>query len=429
MPRVLVVDDEKDIRSSLRGILTDEGLEVLEAENGRRAVELARKERPDVVLLDVWMPDGDGLEILRELRKEFPPPEVIMISGHGTIETAVRATQWGACDFVEKPFSLEGLLRAVSSALRRREENPEAEPSSAHGLPLPRPVRTPGGTVPQRTIRRSVVATGHGLHSGQKTGLLLRPLPPDSGIVFTNLSGDAFLPLDFRYAESTGYATSLYGCGLRVRTVEHLLAVFHAYGITNCLVKVEKEVPVFDGSAAPLCELVESAGIEEQDAKVEELVLERAVELEFASDPPKKIVATPAPTFSLEYELAYPPPIGRQVYRYEHEGPEAFRRELAPARTFGLLDDIKALTALGMAHGGRLDNCVLVGEQGVLNTPLRFPDEFARHKVLDLMGDLYLLGRPLRASVRAQCTGHRENLAFLRALGCARDPGPVSSSA
>src|SRR5512144_2139086 len=120
MPTVLVVDDEPEIRSSLRGVLSDEGLRVVEATDGREALDLCRAERPELVLLDVWMPEVDGIELLRTLQEEPGRPQVIMISGHGNIETAVQATKLGAFDFIEKPFSIDALLAVVNRALEHR---------------------------------------------------------------------------------------------------------------------------------------------------------------------------------------------------------------------------------------------------------------------------------------------------------------------
>ena len=141
MPTVLVVDDESEIRASLRGVLNDEGLRVLEAENGRSALDLVRRERPDLVLLDVWMPEIDGIELLHLLRGEPGRPEVVMISGHGSIETAVRATKLGAFDFIEKPFSIEALLHVVERALEHRAALTEAGSAEETAMP------SAGGTI------------------------------------------------------------------------------------------------------------------------------------------------------------------------------------------------------------------------------------------------------------------------------------------
>jgi UDP-3-O-acyl N-acetylglucosamine deacetylase len=269
----------------------------------------------------------------------------------------------------------------------------------------------------ERTIRRSVIASGHGLHTGIKSGLILHPLPPGRGIVFANLSTAASVPAHVDYVESTGYATTLHHQGMSVATVEHLLATLHGYGITNLLVKVQGEVPAMDGSAAEFCLLLESAGIEEQAERVEDIVIERPLWIGTEDhENGKGIGIEPYDGFSIRYTLAYPDPIGRQEYSYVHRGPDSFREEIAPARTFGFVRDMKAMAAVGLANGGRLDNCILVDDEKVVNTTLRFDEEFARHKILDIMGDFYLLGRAIRGRITARMTGHGDNISLLRAL-------------
>lgn len=415
MPTVLVVDDEGEIRTSLRGVLSDEGMRVLEAENGRQALHLVRDERPELVLLDVWMPEVDGIELLRSLQDEPRRPQVIMLSGHGNIETAVQATKLGAFDFIEKPFSIDALLEVVNRALEHRALLDRASSGGA-------PVRGAGlanglsKRRPERTIGRSVIASGHGLHSGVKSGLILSPLPPGRGVVFANLITAAAVPAHLDYVESTGYATTLHAPGMTVGTVEHLLATLHAYGITNLLIKAQSEVPTMDGSAKDFCALIEHAGVEEQGGGVEELVINRRLAVGRDGPDQESIAIEPAEDFRITYTLIYPPPIDRQEYTYVHRGPESFSREIAPARTFGFVRDMKAMAAMGLASGGRLDNCILVDDDKIVNTTLRFPDEFARHKILDIMGDLYLLGRPLRGHVHACKTGHSDNIALLRVI-------------
>src|SRR5262245_34503541 len=176
---ILIVDDEEQIRSSVRGVLSDEGFRVLEADNGRSALATIAAERPRLVLLDIWMPEVDGIQLLRQIEERHPGTSVIVISGHGNIETAVRAKQLGAVDFIEKPFSLEGLLQRVERALgRRRETSVGSQPQTPPPL---RPVSN-SGSVRARTLARSVVVNGHGLHSGARTGLILHPAPIGTGV-------------------------------------------------------------------------------------------------------------------------------------------------------------------------------------------------------------------------------------------------------
>jgi UDP-3-O-acyl N-acetylglucosamine deacetylase len=247
-----------------------------------------------------------------------------------------------------------------------------------------------------------------------KTGLILHPLAPGSGIIFGSISSDVTIPAHLRYVDSTGYATTLYHCGIVARTVEHLLSALHGYGITDLLVKMQNEVPVLDGSALDFCKMLEEAGIKEQEGETEEIVIDRPYAIGDPQRDEKFIMIEPADRLEIHYTLVYPPPVGRQEYTYVHRSSDSFRQEIAPARTFGFLQDIEKLEKMGLAGGGRLHNCILIGESGVINPPLRFPDELVRHKVLDIMGDLYLLGRPLRGRVTACRTGHGDNAALLR---------------
>ena len=415
MPTVLVVDDEGDIRASLRGVLSDEGLRVLEAEDGRHALTLVRSERPELVLLDVWMPEVDGIELLRRLQEEPERPQVIMISGHGNIETAVQATKLGAFDFIEKPFSIDALLSVVGRALEQRALAADGAPRPPVTRPAVNGHATPR-VVPERTLGKSVIASGHGLHTGVKSGLILNPLPAGRGIVFAALTSGASVPAHLDYVDSTGYATTLHGGDMTVATVEHLLATLHCYGVTNALIKVQSEVPAMDGSALEFCKLVEQAGIEEQGGGIEPIVIDAPLRVGSEDPEGEGISIEPSDGFSVHYTLVYPPPVGRQEYTYVHRDGDSFRAEVAPARTFGFMRDMKALASMGLASGGRLDNFILIDDEKVVNTQLRFPDELARHKILDILGDMYLLGRPLRGRIVACKTGHSDNIALLRAI-------------
>lgn len=418
---ILIVDDEAGIRTSVRGVLADEGYRVLEAEDGRDALELIASEHPRLVILDIWMPGMDGIELLRHIRDSHPGTPVIVISGHGNIETAVTATKLGAFDFIEKPFSLDGLLHVVDRALEARpiagSVDVDAVAADEQGaVAMERRLFSRPWPWVQRTIQRSVVVNGQGLHSGVRTGLILQPLPPGSGIVFGNISNAATLPARIEYVDSTGYATTLYHDGVVAKTVEHLLAALHGYRITNLLVKMQAEIPILDGSASEFCSLLESAGIEDQGGHVDEIVIDRRYEVGDRDGNGEYLCIEPAESFGVHYTLDYPAPVGRQEYVFQFTDSDSFKNEIAPARTFGFLREIETLEKMGLASGGRLNNCILIGENGVVNTPLRFPDEFARHKILDIMGDFYLLGRPLRGFVTARRTGHSDNVALLKLL-------------
>lgn len=410
---VLVVDDEDVIRETVREILTDEGYRVIAAANGSEVLGLMEKERPDVILLDIWMPEMDGIVLLRQIKREHPDARIVMISGHGSIHTAVTATQLGAFDFIEKPLSLDGLLATVERACG---DAGREGPAADEGPRALRPRVSQGGFqgdgVPQKTLRKSVVACGLGLHSGVSTGVILHPLPEDSGIHFGGISADATVPAHLDYVRSTDFATSLQRGGVVVGTVEHLLATLHSYGITNLLIKMYGEIPIMDGSAMEFCRLIEEAGVVEQSERCPEIVIDRTFRV--TGDGREEIVIEPADRFIVHYRLQYPSPVGTQEYTYVHEGADSFRDQVAPARTFGFLRDFEKLERMGLIKGGRLGNCILIDEERVINTALRFDDELARHKILDIVGDFSLIGRPVRGRVTANMTGHADNIALLR---------------
>jgi UDP-3-O-[3-hydroxymyristoyl] N-acetylglucosamine deacetylase len=427
---ILIVDDEPGILSTLGGILSDEGYSTLTTTSGESALTLYEEKRPAVVFLDIWLADRDGLETLQALRDADPTAAVVMMSGHGTTSTAVKAIKMGAYDYLEKPLSYKRAVDAAAGALEykrtlqagaaqiapeRRRDRGEAERRFIAAPDLPLLAETARN---QRTLRHSTVVYGLGLHSGQRTGMVLQPLPENSGIHFVTLPTGVEIPAHVRAVAETDYATTLAGEGAGegeiIRTVEHLLSALHAYGVGNLLIKVHGEIPVLDGSALEFCKVLEEVGVAEQEEPQREVVIDRRYEVNGAGE--KVLAIEPADEFSVSYLLRYPPPVGEQAYEFTLTSSEAYKREIAPARTFGFMKDLKMLNELGLGSGGRLDNFILVGEDGVINTELRFPDELVRHKILDIIGDLYLLGYPIRGKVTARLTGHRDNIALLRKI-------------
>ena len=416
---IMIVDDEDKVRESVREVLADEGYRVVDTADGTHVLELIEQEKPGLVLLDIWMPQIDGIDLLKQIKSKEPAINVVMISGHGNIHTAVTATKFGAFDFIEKPLSLDALLLTVQRALgdyspgRAKEINGNGR-KSKKGKRSPTAARqgSSSPSVKQRTLKKSIVTSGQGLHSGMKTGLILHPLPPHSGILFTGISGDVQVPAHLDHVGSTGYATSLRAKGFAVGTVEHLLAVLHSYGITNLLVKVQGEIPILDGSAVEFCNLIDEVGVQEESEEWSEIVVDRPYRI--GSQGGESITIEPADIFSVHYVLNYPKPVGIQEHTYTHNGPTCFREEIAPARTFGFLKDIEQLQQAGLVNGGKLNNCILIDDEKIINTDLRFPNELARHKILDIMGDFYLLGKPVRGAIKAYMTGHSDNIALLR---------------
>ena len=413
MTKVLIIDDEKSILESLSSVLKDEGFEVTTAKDGKEGLALFEEVKPRILLLDIWMPEMDGLEVLSRAKELDPEAVVVVISGHGTISTAVEAVKMGAIDFLEKPLSIEKVLDVITRGLAGKVNGKERNGDDPH-------VGVATGVTgrEQKTIGKSVVAYGVGNHSGVHTGMILLPMPPDTGIIFEHMPDGERIPAVVDNVYSYGFASSLRGPRCTIQTVEHLLAACHMYGLTNLLIKVSEEVPMFDGSARDICSKIEEAGILEQKRGVEPLIVKERITL--ANLPKgKSLSIEPAGELEVDYTLDYPAPIGRQRYFFTG-GKESFLTNIAPARTFGTIDDFEKLAKTGLGSRGRISNVmlsvILVDNQKVINTELRFEDEFARHKVLDLMGDLYLAGRPVVGRVIAERTGHMENIALVKEL-------------
>ena len=267
----------------------------------------------------------------------------------------------------------------------------------------------------QRTIARPVVARGPALHHGRPVEVWLRPAPPGHGRVFVraDLPGAPALPAWAPLAADGRLATRLGAGPAGVLTVEHLLAAAVGEGVDNLRVDVHgPELPLLDGAADQWARLLEQAGPVEQAQPREPLVLDRVVRVE---DGPRWAQAEPCPRLELRVSIDFPQPaVGAQAVQLAL-GPGVFRRELAWARTFGFLDELAQLRAARLGLGGDLDSVVVFGPAGPLE-PLRAPDEPVRHKALDLLGDLALLGRPLCARVRAHRPGHALTRALVLAL-------------
>ena len=718
--RILIVDDEKNIVSSLTGILSDEGYEISTTSDGVEALEIIQKDPPDLVLLDIWLPGMDGIEVLKTLKTYNSGVEVLIMSGHGTIDTAVKATKLGAQDFIEKPFSLDRITESIQKVLQERnsfavkefnpsnsikklpacfetmsdvkktiksfsknmkpvlllgengtgketvaraihaqsrkydlpfiklnclfrqkqaiqsqlfklkEKDNETKKNPASGkkvvylsnieslskslqeklaevlqninikdpdlelLPdrlfisssedledltvkgqfhkllldcfkesslLIPPLRNNAASIPaiakefleetrrrqninvpniedealtalrgyswpgnikelrsvleklvlicanqntisiqdlpskiwkpnlmdiasfnqagsleeaesiwekhfilyhlkqnnwdidktcknlktekkrfheklkyhsikikgadvapsqkrypQRTLKRSVVLCGSSLHSGIKTGLILQPMPPGSGIIFGDIASGKTIPAQLENVRSTDYSTCLKKGVRSVGTIEHIMATLHMYRVTNLLIKIGDEAPVMDGSAKDFCELLEDGEFEDQDDFYEEIIVDKHYSFGNKDKGEPYISIEPSKNFSVSYHMEYPEPIGTQDFTYEFQGDQSFKKEIAPARTFGFMEEVAQLTKMGYASGGKLDNFILLGDKKVLNTKLRFEDEFARHKILDILGDFYLLGKPIRGKIKASKSGHTQNVGLLKII-------------
>ena len=431
---VLVIDDEASIRRSLEGVLKDEGLSVVLAEDGETAISILMNVRPALVLLDIWMPGMDGLETLRKIKELHPDLPVVMISGHATISTAVAATRLGALDFLEKPLDLTGTIQMVRRVMAQREASAlqTAQVSAASSVrweaidpasvgPLRESVTInpvvftsqplAGRALRQKTLAHAAILYGQGLHSGRKSGLILEPLPPNSGIHFVGVSETTVVPAHVDFVESTGFATTVRLGQTQAGTIEHLMSALCAYGISNLLVKCNGEVPVMDGSSREFCRLFDEVGLTEQEGEWYEIEIRKTLEV---GDDKEFIRIEPADVLSIDYALRYPEPVGVQHFSFTLTDAAAYREQIAPTRTFSFVKDVSHLQRQGLALGGRFDNFLLIGAEGAINDAWRFPNEPVRHKILDAIGDLYLLGRPLRGKITASMTGHSDNIALLK---------------
>ncbi len=266
----------------------------------------------------------------------------------------------------------------------------------------------------QRTIAEKISCTGIGLHSGAPVQLTLHPARVGEGIVFVRNGTE--IPARADRVGSTQLATTLGTNGTGVGTVEHLLAALHGLGIDNVRIELDgPEVPVMDGSAASFVFLIRAAGIFEQRGLRRSLRVKRAVEVR---DGERFARIEPARGFRITYQIDFQhPAIGRQTLPGFELTDGSFERELCRARTFGFLHEVEALWRSGLGRGGSLDNTIVLDERRVLNPEgLRMPDEFVRHKALDLMGDLALLGMPLEGHVRVVRGGHALHQKLMRAL-------------
>ena len=271
----------------------------------------------------------------------------------------------------------------------------------------------------QRTLKNIVRATGVGLHTGQKVYLSLRPAAANTGIVFRRI--DLAQPVDIPAGALMVGDTRLSCClergGVRVATVEHLMSAFAGLGIDNAYVDLTAgEVPIMDGSAGPFVFLIQSAGVQEQNAPKKFIRMLKTVEVK---DGDKWARFEPHSGFRMDFSIAFTHPVFQQAsQRIQVDfATTSYVKEIARARTFGFMQDVETMRAQGLGLGGSLDNAVVMDEFRVLNSDgLRYEDEFVKHKVLDAMGDLYLLGHPVIGAFSAHKSGHALNNKLARAL-------------
>jgi len=269
--------------------------------------------------------------------------------------------------------------------------------------------------VQRKTVNANVSITGIGLHSGIYTKVELNPAHAGSGITFVraDLAG---LRIPALQASTTAldHATTVGKDDVSVGTVEHLLSALMACGITDVDIDIDgPEVPIIDGSALPFIHLIDAAGVRELGMEIPVLRVKQPIEI---NDGDKSIRIVPANRLILKYKIDFNhPTIGRQAFHFDFHH-DSFLRKIAPARTFGFMRDVEKLRAAGLARGGSVENCIVLDDNGVVGGPLRFRDEFVRHKILDLLGDLALIGRPIVGEITAYRAGHAMHSRFVEKI-------------
>jgi UDP-3-O-[3-hydroxymyristoyl] N-acetylglucosamine deacetylase len=267
----------------------------------------------------------------------------------------------------------------------------------------------------QRTIKKEVSFQGIGLHTGKHATVKLKPAPRDTGIVFYRSDKDTIIKASVHAVIDTAFATTIGYNGVKIKTIEHLMAAIAGLGIDNLYIDINgPEVPILDGSSTELVGILINAGIAKLSKNMSYLKITAPVVYE---DAHSMISALPYDGRALTYHMSFNHKvIGDQNLSIEFNEIN-FARELAPARTFGFFRDIEKLKANGLARGGSLDNAIIVGDEGVLNpTGLRFDDEFVRHKALDAVGDMALIGMPIEGHIMMERSGHTANTNFLKKL-------------
>ena len=268
----------------------------------------------------------------------------------------------------------------------------------------------------QNTIRTPVEASGIGLHSAVRVTVRILPAPAGRGIVFRRTDLDNFeIEASWKHVARVSYATSLMKKGVLISTTEHLLSALVSCGVDNAIIEIDSlELPILDGSGLPFVEMIQRAGLRRQRARRSYLRVLRPVEV---CEDGKRVGIYPADTYRVTCTIDFPHPlIGRQGFDLELT-PENYVLHIAPARTFGFVRDVDALRNMGLIRGASLESALVLNDSDLLNSGgLRFPDEFCRHKLLDLTGDLALIGRPLLGHVIAERAGHQMHVALVDRL-------------
>lgn len=408
---VLIIDDEEDILSTCKTVLEDEDYNVDTAKDYNEAIKIFESKKIDLVFLDVWLPNVDGLDILSNIKEKYPNTTIIMMSGHAGVETAVRATKMGAYDFLEKPISISKLLSSCDEALNKKENNNEDKINYSNNNHNKSKLKY---KVPQRTIAKSVVVSGFALMEGRKTALTLVPAQANTGIIFVDINSNTHIKLSHENILSKDKSgavnsTALINGSRHIKTTEHFLAALHMMGITNLIVKCDGEVPNVDGSALVFCDALNEAGYIEQEDYIEPIVIDRELIYGKVDDNETYIILSPYDGLEVNLRIDFAGSIGVQQYDYKFESFKQFSEDIGKARSFNTIDNIDYAQKMGMAGSGMIGSHIILCDGKVINTKLHFDNEFVRHKILDIIGDLYILARPIRAKIVANKSSHSFN--------------------
>jgi len=266
----------------------------------------------------------------------------------------------------------------------------------------------------EQTVAATLEFTGVGLHSGAPVTMHLLPAPAGSGIVFRRTDLDNFeIAANSRNVAKVSYATSLMRQGVLISTTEHLLSAFIGMGIDNVIIELDNlELPILDGSALPYVDSIRNAGIRSQRRRRQSIRILRAVEVREGD---KFIGVYPGSGYTIDYTIDFPTPVGHQRATVDLAA-ETYSSAIAPARTFGYRALEQQMRGMGLIRGASPENIIVLGPKGPENGPLRFDDEYVRHKILDLIGDLALAGHRIEGHVVAERAGHAMHTALVSRL-------------
>lgn len=265
----------------------------------------------------------------------------------------------------------------------------------------------------QKTINKEITIRGIGIHTGEESSLIMKPAPSDTGIIFRK--GNATIPALIEFATPVEFGTALKCSDIKIRGYEHLLSCLYGLGIDNLICEIDgEEAPALDGSALPFIEAIEEAGTHEQNMRK---MIKKVKLPVYLSHNEALIIALPDEDFKVSYLLNYGSEYPGTQYITLKVNPEIYRREIGGARTYTFLNWVDDLRKKGLIKGGSLSNAIVIDKNGPIGlNPLRFPDEFVRHKVLDLIGDLALIGYPIKGHIFGIKSGHKTNIPFVKKL-------------